>query len=546
MKFNERKVLSPIFTLLIVNLLIKTFTNKTLKSLVFRFFRKIPRLMNEEKSFPVIIDLFKKHVFPFLVVISCMIAIVLLYYLLRRINFGRASIIINSKLIRKCSLYFFIAMAVLNLSMKVDSRVCSPDGPNVVLIIVDTLRADHLGCYGYGSKTTPHIDALSLDSIVFKNAICPAPWTSPSVGSIITSQYPTVLGFEDTAIKFSDKFITLAEIFRDNNYETKGIISHTLISSALGFDQGFDSYDERNAKGHDYISSPSVTQKAISYVREHRDSRFLLFLHYFDPHYNYIQHVRYDYYPGYRGPLYSDQSIVELRRIAPTLTSDDIDYLKALYDSEISFTDEYIGEFIYRLKELGLYNNTLIVFTADHGEEFSERGDHWIGHTKTLYQELIHVPLMIKLPDSSKHEIIDEYVGLIDLMPTIVEYAGLEIPKQYTYEGEIIDISNMDESGNRMIFSETRKRSELQSVVWRGWKLIYDEQENTSQLFNLQDDSRELKDVAFENDAVSEEMKKFLERWQLSAQSKKSPTKPKQPDFTDEQLEYLRSMGYIQ
>jgi len=254
-------------------------------------------------------------------------------------------------------------------------------------------------------------------------------------------------------------------------------------------------------------------------------------------------HPSHNYYPNYSGSLYSNLTREELLEKAPTMSADDIKYLKALYDSEISFTDEYIGKLLNKLKELRLYDNTLIIFTADHGEEFCERGNYWIGHTKTLYQELIHVPLIIKLPGNNKRKIIDKYISLIDLMPTIIDYAGLRIPNEL--EGEIVNINDEKELKNKIIFSETKNGANLQSVIWRPWKYIYDPNTNLKQLFNIEKDPIESKNVTLKDERILKEMDTILQKWNDYVKLKKSEAKTQIPDFTEEQKKRLKSLGYI-
>jgi arylsulfatase A-like enzyme len=416
---------------------------------------------------------------------------------------------------------------------------------NVVLIVIDTLRADHMSCHGYSRKTTRNIDKFAHDSVFFKNAISQAPWTTPSIGSIITSQYPSVLGIEESPVKIDDRFITIAEIFKENGYITQGIISHSYLSSGLGFDQGFDAYDQENSKGGTHISSPSVTQKAISFVKEHKDKNFFLFLHYFDPHRDFFMHDEFNYFRDYKGGLYSGQSCGELRKLAPKMSSDDMKYMLALYDSEISFTDKYIGHFFDELKKLGLYDNSLIILTADHGGEFCERPGFWIGHTKTLYQEQIHVPLIIKLPEKSIKKTIEEYVGLIDLMPTILNLSGLKIPDEYSYDGIVIDLNDEKKLRNRNIFSETKRVKKLQCVIKDGWKLIRYMKLQNQELYDLENDLAELKDLTRQDEEKLSEMNSYLIDWNLNIKSKKSLTKALKPKFTEEERRHLRSLGYL-
>lgn len=449
------------------------------------------------------------------------------------------------KILRGTSVILAILMLMLNLSVVIGSRMSRPKGPNVILIVVDTLRADHLSCYGYYRDTSLTIDKLAEHSILFKNAISVAPWTTPSVASMFTSQYPTALGMEEGPVVLGNELLTLAEVFKGNSYKTAGIISHVLVSRVLGFAQGFDSYDEENAKGHGHVSSPSIVRKAVSYIEKHRNDRFFLFLHCFDPHFSYIMHEDCDYYPDYDGQLYSGQTVEEQREIAPNMSPDDIRYIKALYDSEISFTDKHIRVVLDKLKELGLYENALIVLTADHGEEFLERGDYWIGHTNSLYQEQIHVPLIIKPAGQNKPQVVEEYVGLINLMPTIVERVGLSIPGQYRYEGETIELSGEPQPTGSVIISETSRRAHLQSLIWGAWKLIYDVKNDTRELYNLTDDPAESNNVAMENEQILAEMETVLQKWNDHIRTDALETTQRRPIFTEEQKERLRSLGYI-
>ncbi|MCD6193208.1 MAG: sulfatase [Candidatus Aminicenantes bacterium] len=434
---------------------------------------------------------------------------------------------------------------VLTRKPSLAKRPSLKDSPNIILIVIDTLRVDHVSYYGYQRKTTPHIDNLAETSILFENCFSVAPWTTPSIGSILTSQYPTVLGIEWDPVKINKKFLTLAEILRENSYLTAGIISHLFISSKLNFDQGFSLYDEENARGHDYISSPSITEKAIDFLRKNRSRKFFLFLHYFDPHYDYILHDKYNYYPDYKGKLYSGQQIKDLLKLAPSMSPEDIKYVISLYDSEISFTDEYIGKLLNEIKRLGLYDNSLIILTGDHGEEFLERGDNHIGHTKTLYKELIHVPLIIKLPYQTTPRRITRNVSLIDLMPTVLDIVGLGIPKKYKHFGKAIKFKKNSEIDYQRdtVFFETKRMAKLNGVVKDKWKCIIDFRKKRVSLFDLQSDPWERENVSQKFPQVVKELVRELEKWQHLMPSKK--LKGQKVNFTERQKQILRSLGYI-
>lgn len=417
---------------------------------------------------------------------------------------------------------------------------------NVILIVVDTLRADHLGCYGYFRNTSPNIDAFSENSIIFKNAISQAPWTTASVASMLTSLYPSELGIREKAIVLDESLWTLSELFKENGYQTKGIISHLLVSRELGFHQGFDDYDEENSRGHMHISSPSITEKAISFLREHRDDKFFLFLHYFDPHYNYIMHRKYNFYSDYDGPIRNRMPIKKLRAKIPSMNGDDLKYVKAAYDSEIRFVDEHIGKLFIKLKKLGLYENTLIVFTADHGEEFLEKSN-WIGHSTQVFQEMVHVPLIIKLPGNGKKRIIDRFTELINLMPTIADYLGFKMVHAYSISGTSMNLGNKN-IPERNVYSETYVESPKRTVINKGWKLIEFPEEKKLSLYNLTADPNESKDVgniSSENRNKARHLLNLIQNWEKDMRENILQRKAKQPDFTEEEKERLKAFGYI-
>ena len=177
--------------------------------------------------------------------------------------------------------------------------------PDVLIVVIDTLRADHLGFLGYARETSPHLDALAADSILWRRALAHAPWTSPSVGALLTGLHPAALGYGDSRspVRPDDRVLYLAEILRENGYQTEAIVSHTYVAAKLGFDQGFDRFDEGDAQGPGHVSSPSVTDKAIAALERPRRRPFFLFAHYFDPHFNYLRHEPFDFDPGYDGEL---------------------------------------------------------------------------------------------------------------------------------------------------------------------------------------------------------------------------------------------------
>ena len=270
-----------------------------------------------------------------------------------------------------------------------------------------------------------------------------------------------------------------------------------------------------------------------------------MFLHYFDPHCDYLLHEPYDFHPGYEGSLHSGQPIEDLRKKAPGMSAEDVRYLNALYDSEIRFTDEHIGRFLGHLKDLGIYDEVLIVIVADHGEGFLERGDSWIGHTKTVYQELIHVPFMVRPPGMVEGRAIEEYVSLIDFMPTVVAAAGLEMPDGYEHDGQAIDLAGSKKQTRTAVFSETKRWGSQQGVIKDGWKLVYHPGSRAMQLFDLKHDPGETEDIGTRSDKTFIDLQNALAEWDYDNKMKRSRFKVRHPKLSPKDLEKLKSLGYI-
>lgn len=250
---------------------------------------------------------------------------------------------------------------------------------NVILISIDTLRSDRLSCYGYKYKTSPHIDKLAEEGVLFENIYAQSPWTLPSHMSILTSLYPSVHGVQTTDDSLSGDFITLAEVLKNNGYYTAAFVDASFVSAKYGFNQGFDIYDDSGGR------IKVINKKAISFIekfcatRKSPQSKFFLFFHVFDVHgpYKPPESYRNLFYNG-KDPYDKDNHSMNLVKQMPQLKYQefgeitDINYVRALYDSGIRYVDDQLEELFKRLKDLGIYDETLIVFTSDHGESLFE------------------------------------------------------------------------------------------------------------------------------------------------------------------------------
>lgn len=421
---------------------------------------------------------------------------------------------------------------------------------NVIFIVIDTLRADHLGTYGCTTMTSPSIDAFAKQSLVFEHAYATAPWTSPSVASMITGRYPRELGITTRSEVINAQETTLAEILRDSGYSTHGVISHFFIGSKLGYAQGFESYnEEESGKGRDYVSSPGVSREAIKRIQLKSKKPLFFFAQYFDPHYNYQMHPILNTFPNYAGRLLGGKiKIEELRNLAlnNNLTSDELRYITACYDSEIRFTDQQIGLFFDELKRNDLYDDALIILTADHGEELGGKRHNWIGHTKWLSEDLIKIPLLIKLPNQKESQRIHIPISLVDLLPSILQYLGLPIPDHIS--GVPFSLSDENISA-RPIFAETRRMNNLDMVIVDNWKLVYDLGSDKQKLYNLATDPEALTDLAADQKGILVKMEKMRRDWNsrvASRQSTSLDSKKRPSVFSKDEHKKLKELGYVQ
>jgi arylsulfatase A-like enzyme len=429
-------------------------------------------------------------------------------------------------------------LAAISCSVGCDRRVVQQ--PNVLLVVVDTLRKDHLGCYGYHRNTSPNIDRLAEVAVRYDNAIAQAPWTTPSIGSLFTSLYPSAIGIEGYRSVLDDELVLLSEVLRDNGYATGAVVSHTYCSSRWNFSQGFDVFEEENV--HTQISSPGVTRDGLVFLEEHGEGPFFLFLHYFDPHDAYLIHPGFEFSTGrpYEGPVRGRLSSAMLRDLPPGLRQEDIDEIVRHYDSEIAFTDNHIGKVLDRLRHLELFDDTLIIVTADHGEEFKDHGG--LRHGYTLYQELINVPLIVKYPGHGA-EVVKETVALLDIFPTVLEAANLSV--DHEIEGvPLAPFRAAAREGPRTVFSETSRKgkSVLRAAVSGPRKIIRDLKGDALETYDLSADPGERHDLSGREVAGFEPLVTAQENWLREMAASDRPER--EIELTPEEVQRLKSLGY--
>jgi len=344
-------------------------------------------------------------------------------------------------------------------SLLLSAKGKAPNRPNIILITIGELRRDHIGVFGYNRDTTPNIDRLAKDSIIFKNGYSLFPKTPYSVGSILTGLHPNKIlrDYDNNNKKLS--YITLPEILRYYDYKTCSIVPDEWHAADRYWAKGFELFDNTSAtieehNKQDLITSPNVTEKAIEFIKNHKNNRFFLYLMYFDPHEFYVFHEGFSKWG-----------------------KDDID----LYDGEIAFNDYQLGRLLNYLKFENLYDNSLIFFSSDSGEEFGEHGGR--SHDHKVYNELLHNPIIVKLP-GSKGRRSDYFATTMDAVPTILKLLNIEHAE--SFDG--VDLMSHLETDKRTLFAASARH---RSIIKDDWKLIYNMLYNTYELYDLNRDPGE-------------------------------------------------------
>jgi len=311
-------------------------------------------------------------------------------------------------------------------------RSPAPSPPNVLLILIDTLRADHLGAYGYTRPTSPTFDALAARGVLFTRAHSTTSWTNPAIESLFTGQHPRVL--QPGAAEFiAPNSRTLAQAFRESGYRTAAIIANPVLPPDLGFAQGFDSYAPVSGWVYGLSKRPKepaehVNAAALQWLQQSSDTRpWFLYLHYMDPHYPYeapADVLRRFWRSEGVDPSTALQplnAIVRARRSPPSPTQ--IPQIVDLYDAAVAHVDAQVGELLSRLQADGRLTNTIVCLMADHGEELGDHGG--LQHARTLYEEVLRIPLLIVPPAGHASERIERLVQITGVGRTLLDLAGL-------------------------------------------------------------------------------------------------------------------------
>jgi len=420
-----------------------------------------------------------------------------------------------------------------------------PDGPNILLISIDTLRADHLGCYGYDRPTSPTLDRLATEGVLFEDCSAPAPWTIPSHVSLLTGLYPNQHGARsmDPGMWDVDK---LAEVLKAKGYATGAVINHYLLQDArLKLQEGFDSFK--------YVSEiiirpdPSQVHDAgEQWLAKRRERPFFLFLHFFDVHSDYVSLPKYEqqFVGEYSGHATGKTlQLMDAMLGGTALDEADIRHLIDLYDAGICQIDAGIKRMLNALKANDLFDDTIVVITSDHGEQFMEHGS--VLHGQNHFQEVIRVPLIMRGPGIPKGRRVQTMASLIDVMPTLLSL--LDVPAPAGLDG--IDLAPLwdddpAQAADRYLFAEADhgyRQSDQKRVVRNSrFKLHFDRLDESIELYDLESDPGEQHNVAADHKDVVKSLRKELAAFMDSAR----PAVPTTP-LTPEEDERMRALGYI-
>ena len=410
------------------------------------------------------------------------------------------------------------------------SRAAAPaTRPNIILFIVDTLRADAVGCYGAGANVSPTIDAIARDGVRFDHAYAQSSWTRPSIATILTSLYPSQHGLRHKMDALPEGVTTLAEALRANGYYTAGFVSNINVAPVFNFQQGFDEYTYL-APDFYFWATDSATQLAIYkglrlarerflrdriyYYNYYQDAAvvtgavekwldrappqpFFLLIHFMDPHDPYFEIP------------YNGRGVARVSNPNPPASRKD--ELHRLYLDDLTYLDGRLAGLVSQLKSTGAYDNTVMAITADHGEEFQEHGCWW--HGTSLYQEQVHVPLIIKQAHGIRRGEVDSHPArTLDIAPTLMAAAGLDTPPEFVGH----DLFGPPPAAPAPLFAEEELEGNVLASLRIGpWKLITANVDNPRglapvELYNLDQDSGEQHNLAADEQARTEEMLRLL------------------------------------
>lgn len=440
---------------------------------------------------------------------------------------------------------------------------------NIILITLESLRPDHLASFSGKRVTSPNLDALAKEAMVYDDCHSVTSWTLSAHASLFTGLYPSAHQTTRPTSKLGSSYTTIAEILSGRGYQSAGIVSGPYLQSQHNLNQGFEYYDDSpseqtNRLAHGDITNPKMESLLRAFITKGRDKNrpFFLFAYFWDPHYDYIPPAPYN--KMFVSPDCEPIDVTRYessKRVHANITSGQLEYVTSQYDGEIYWTDEHLGRFFDLLKAEGLWDNTVIIVTADHGEEFFEHGKK--GHKNNLYVESVQVPLIIKYAKGGPQGADSRLVSLVDIFPTILDLTHTPADP-FPHQGR--SLLEVSPSPERAIFYELLSLWYYRSTAGPGqtpklhtkkeqWfairqgddKLIQATGPDQTELYNVRKDPKEQEDVSAQNPARTQELANRLEQWKEQMRAVAATYRAGGKAKLDKkQLERLRSLGYLQ
>jgi len=439
--------------------------------------------------------------------------------------------------------------------------------PNVLLVSIDTLRADHVGSHGYRRETTPHLDELAREGVRFTQAFTTASWTLPAHMSIMTSRYPHQHGVQSTKQRLDDAIPTLAQLFRDSGYQTGAIVSWFFVGKRYGFDRGFESFEELLPRRHSLAGArrgEQVVDAALAWL-EARDSRrpFFLFVHLFDPHLNYDPPEPYAKLFGGDSPIPDAGRYERLRpyiqglqREPRRIPAAELEQVVALYDGEVRYADDQLGRLLAALASREQADRTVVLVTSDHGEELDDHGS-MEGHQWTLYDEVLHVPLILRTPDGPRGRTVDALVEILDIAPTLLALAGIDPPPDFRGRSLLPWLADREPgSKDRLVYSQIERFNSRSAVRGDCYKLIHTRARGKSasgtpnperfELYDLRSDPGERENLYAARPELVASLRAALAHWESDGFAGERPSDLPEPAFSEEERAQLERLGYLE
>jgi arylsulfatase A-like enzyme len=419
----------------------------------------------------------------------------------------------------------------------------------MIFVSVDTLRADHLGLYGYSRDTSPNLDRISREAVTFDRAQAPRGLTWPSLVSMLTSLYPKSSNVRRNGDLLSEEVRTLADILKGRGYTTAAFLGNACGVIMRNLDTDFCGSDEE------------AHRNAIRWLEERDDSPFFFWVHYNAPHEEYSPPPAHDVFtrPDYRGKATGERTYLDGVTLSGKRPEQkDLDRVVALYDGEVRYADSMLGEVWETLSREGLLESSIVVFTSDHGEELLQHNNYFY-HSCSIYESVLHIPLVIRFPDQSLSGVrISQLVENIDITPTLLELLGVDLPN--SFEGQTLLPLLNREPGAKERFTRSLAEYHRPGTGWIGsirtdrWHYTYNPEKITTacrpegdyfqvaeeELYDHSKDAMEVHNVAtLHADVMAELKREILEAF--DGQREWGPPRRANPEV----IERLKAMGYL-